>query len=159
MTAHTNRWLWSTGAAIVIWISLAAMAIWAPPLISGSEQEHLPLVPFIAWIWALLATGLVLMAPAVTTGSQTRLWAGYAGAVSALWIVAAVVAIAAPSFITGTDPTSIPLPGIVAPIMALVVTAYATVAAVAIGAREESLGSTIDGVVRTFSEAAHRPVG
>ena len=159
MSSRTNRWIWSGAAIGAIWLCLAAMAIWSPPLISGSAQEHLPLTAITGWVWALLATGLVAMAPAVTTGDRTRTWTVYAAVVSVIWIAAAVVAIAAPSMVTGTDPTSIPLAGILAPVVALVATAYATVAVVAVGAREETLGGQIDAAVRRFTEPAHRPTG
>jgi len=159
MSTQPSRWLWSGATIGVIWICLAAVIIWAPPLISGSAQEHIPVVALTAWIWALLATGFVLVAPAVTEGNQARVWGVYFGAVSMLWVVAAVVSIAAPSMVTGTDPTSIPIAGILAPVVALIATASATVAVVAIAAKEETLGSRIDEVVRRFSEPMQRPIG
>jgi hypothetical protein len=158
MSTQPSRWLWSGATVAVIWICLAAMIIWAPPLISGSAQEHLPLVAITAWVWALLATGFVVMAPAVTEGNQARVWGVYFGAVSVLWIVAAVVSIAAPSMVTGTDPTSIPIAGMLAPVFALIATAFATVAVVAIAAKEATLGSRIDEVVARFAEPLQRPI-
>jgi hypothetical protein len=159
MSSRTSRWIWAGAAIGAIWLCLAAMAIWSPPLISGSAQEHLPLTAITGWVWALLATGLVVMAPAVTTSDLARVWTVYAAAVALIWIAAAAVSIAAPPMVTGTDPTSIPLAGIVAPVVALVATAYATVAVVAIGARGETLGGQIDAAVRRITEPVPRSVG
>jgi hypothetical protein len=124
------------------------MGIWSPDLVTGSAQEHIPLIAISVWVWALLATGLIVMAPALARGDNRRTWAIYAGVVSAVWIAAAIVSIAVPPMVTGSDPTTIPIAGLISPLVAMAATAYATVAVVAIEAQEESLGSTIDEVVR-----------
>lgn len=99
----------------------------APDLVSGSEQEHLPLVGFTSWIWGLFATGFVLLAATAGRAMAPNAGLAYAAVVGGAWIVAATLAILGPSFVTGTDPTSIPIAGLVAPIGALVATGYATV--------------------------------
>jgi len=158
MSSRAGRWLWSGAAIGGIWACVAAMALWSPDLISGSQQEHLPLAAITGWIWALLATGLVAMAPASTSNDRGPMWVAYAVTLAAVWVVAAVVSIAAPPFVTGTDPTSIPLAALLAPIVAFVITAYATVAVVAVGAREASIGSAIDSVVRQIREPSARSI-
>jgi hypothetical protein len=155
MTSTTTRWVWSVAAVAVIWVSSAAMAIWSPDLVTGSAQEHIPIIAMTVWFWALLATGLVVMAPSVGASSSGRTWSVYAGAVSVIWIIAGIVSIAAPPMVTGSDPTSIPIAGLTTAIVAMAATAYATVAVVAVASREQTIGNAVDEVVRRLAQ----PVG
>ena len=156
MTNTSTRWVWGVAAVAAIWVSSAAMAIWSPDLVTGSAQEHIPLIAMTVWFWALLATGLVVMAPSVAAGGGGRTWMVYAGALSVIWVMAAIVSIAAPPMVTGSDPTTIPIAGLISAIVAMAATAYATVAVVAVDSREQTLGSTVDEVVRRFAEPAGR---
>jgi hypothetical protein len=54
--------------------------------------------------------------------------------------------------ITGSDPTTIPIAGVIAPIAAMTATAFATVGVVAVAAREPSVGETVDGAIRRITE-------
>jgi hypothetical protein len=108
-------------------------------------------------VWALLATGFVIMAPAVTANDRLRVWAVYTGAVTIAWVAAAVIAIAAPPLVTGSDPTTLPIAGLIAPVAAMAATAYATVGVVAVAAREETVGGAVDTVIRRIAEAAPEP--
>lgn len=152
MQTETSRWLWSGLAVAAIWLSAVAASIWSPDLITGAAQEHIPLVAIIAPIWALLATGFAILAPAVTAGNRQRVWAVYAGAVAVAWVAAALISIGAPAMVTGSDPTTIPIAGVIAPIAAMAATAYATVGVVAVAARERSVGDTIDTAIRRMAE-------
>ena len=50
------------GLAIAsIWISVVLTSVLAPDFVSGSQQEHLPLVGFTAWLWGAIATGFVVL--------------------------------------------------------------------------------------------------
>jgi hypothetical protein len=151
MSSRMNRWLWSGLGVVVVWACAAAMGIWSPDLVTGSAHEHIPLIAITVWVWALFATGLIVMAPALARGDDLRTWVIYAGLVSVVWVAAAVISIAVPPMVTGSDPTTIPIAGIFSPIVAMAATAYATVAVVAIEAREETMGTTIDEVVRRVS--------
>ncbi len=55
-----GRILWTTVALASIWIAVAIINIFSPDLVSGSQQEHLPLVAFFAWICGVVATRFVL---------------------------------------------------------------------------------------------------
>ncbi len=158
MTNTSTRWVWSVAAVAVVWVSSAAMAIWSPDLVTGSAQEHIPIIAMTVWFWALLATGLVVMAPSVGA-SGGRTWIVYAAAVSVIWIVAAIVSIAAPPMVTGSDPTTIPIAGLTTAIVAMAATAYATVAVVAVASREQTIGSAVDEVVRRIAEPVGHPAG
>lgn len=153
MNAQASRWLWSGLAIVAIWLATAAAAVWSPDLVTGSEQDHIPLIAMNFPIWALLGTGFAVLAPATTAVNRARVWEVYAGAVAVMWTVASAIAIAAPPLVTGTDPTTIPIAGVIAPIAAMAATAYATVGVVAVAAREETVGEAVDAVIRQVSEA------
>jgi hypothetical protein len=114
MQADTSRWLWSGLAVTAIWLSAVAASIWSPDLITGAAHEHIPLVAINFPIWALLGTGFAVLAPAVTASERGRGWPVYAGAVAVAWIAAAMISIGAPAMITGSDPTTIPIAGVIA---------------------------------------------
>jgi hypothetical protein len=157
MQGQTSRWLWSGLTVAAIWLTATAASIWSPDLVTGSNQEHIPLVAMNVPVWALLATGFVIMAPAVTANDRLRVWAVYTGAVTIAWVAAAVIAIAAPPLVTGSDPTTLPIAGLIAPVAAMAATAYATVGVVAVAAREETVGGAVDTVIRRIAEAAPEP--
>ena len=152
MHAETSRWLWSGLAVAAIWLSAVAASIWSPDLVTGAAHEHIPLVAINFPIWALLATGFAILAPAVTASDRGRVWAVYAGAVAVAWVAAAMISIGAPAMVTGTDPTTIPIAGVIAPIAAMAATAYATVGVVAVAARERSVGGVVDTAIRRITE-------
>jgi len=151
MEGQIGRWLWSGLAIAAIWAAAASAAIWAPDLVSGSAQDHIPIIAMIFPIWALLATGFVVMAPATTANDRRRVWAVYAGTVAVVWATAAAIAIAGPALVTGSDPTTIPIAGMIAPIIAMAATAFATVGVVAVAAREDSIGDRVDSFIRQFT--------
>ncbi len=61
--------------------------------------------------------------------------------------------LAGPMLITGSDPTMIPIAGIVAPIVAMAATAYASVGVVAVAARDETVGDRVDTLIRQVARA------
>ena len=99
-----------------IWLSAALMALGAPDMVSGSQHEHLPLALITVWLWAAAATAYASMTP--SRGSLARWTLGVVG----LWVAAALIAVAAPVMVTGSDPTRIPLAVIIAPPVAAVLT-------------------------------------
>ena len=99
-----------------IWLSAALMTLGAPDMVSGSQHEHLPLALITVWLWAAAATAYASMTP--SRGSLARWTLGVVG----LWVAAALIAVAAPVMVTGSDPTRIPLAVIIAPPVAAVLT-------------------------------------
>ena len=94
-------------------------------MVTGSQQEHLPLGGLIAWLWAAAATGYVLMAThAREESDDPSRWLGFEVSVLTIWVVVALAGIFAPGLVTGTDPTQIPLAALVAPIAGLVATGF-----------------------------------
>jgi hypothetical protein len=100
----------------VIWAVAAVLSVFAPDLVSGSEQEHIPIAVLTVWLWAVVATTFVLMTP------RAQVAAGWAIAVGLVWMAVMVIGLAAPQLVTGTDPTSIPLGAMVAPPVGSLVT-------------------------------------
>jgi hypothetical protein len=123
-----HSWMiWTAGALVAIWVSVLVISILAPDLVSGAQQEHLPLAAFTTWLWGAAATGVVLwtMAKLRPDPDARPIWVGYGIAVGAIWAIAAVAALALPSFETGTDPTKLPLAALLAPVGAFVLTGLA----------------------------------
>jgi len=115
-----------TGIAVVsIWASVVVSTIYAPDFVSGSQHEHLQLVGWVDWLWGALATGLVLLAALdgmrkrVTAGAP---WMALGAGVSVVWLAVALVSVFAPVFVTGSDPTRIPLAALGVPIAGLLLT-------------------------------------
>ena len=103
-------------AVAAIWTVTALASLLAPDMVTGSQQEHLPIALMTAWLWACVGTVYALMTPQRTSR------AGWAFGVAVVWVLMALVAILAPVMETGTDPTRIPLAVMVAPPVAAVVT-------------------------------------
>jgi len=126
--AEGSRYLFAGIAVGSIWLAIAAASIWTPDLISGTDQEHVPLAAIVDWFYAALATGLVLMAFGRRSPGATRsLWLGFTVAIAAIWFVVAVASIYAPSIVTGTDPSTVPIAALASPIAGVIATAFVSV--------------------------------
>ena len=109
------------GLAIAsIWISVVLASAMAPDFVSGSQQEHMPLVAFTAWLWGAIATGLVVLTALEGTRSGSfgrSAWVVLGTGVSLVWLGVLLLSALAPVFVTGSDPTRIPLASIGAGIL------------------------------------------
>ncbi len=116
-------WLGAAGLA-AIWLAVLLISLFAPDLVSGSQQEHVALPAILTWIWGLIASRalLGLLMAQRAHPERARDLAIVVGIVAVVWGVAAVVAIYAPQMLTGSDPTRLPLAAILAPIVAMVLT-------------------------------------
>ena len=117
------------GASVAsIWLAVLFTSVFAPDLVSGSEQEHIPLAAFGNWFWGVIATGFVVMARrprAAGRDLEGALWLTFGMVVVVIWLVATLAGIFAPDFVTGDDPTRIPLAVIIGPFAATLATAFA----------------------------------
>lgn len=111
---------WSRVAIAAIWVSVIVCTLAAPDLVTGPEQEHLPLVSLTAWLWGLLATLFVARKARVTVSDTAWMAAGLG--VAAVWVAVTIVVLFGPVMVTGTDPTSLPLAALLAPIVGMVLT-------------------------------------
>ena len=117
-------------AVAAIWVATLFFSLFAPDMVSGSAQEHLPIAGITAWLWAAAATGYVLVAARGRDRGQDRgddpgPWLGFELSIVAIWVVVALAGIFAPEMVTGTDPTRIPIAAIVAPVAGMVATGFA----------------------------------
>lgn len=130
----TDRaWRFSTLVMLaVIWMAVIVISAFSPSLVSGSEQEELPLAAFGTWLWGGISTAIVLLAMSRLRGrpSARTTWQGLTGAVFVIWLLAAVASLALPVWETGTDPTRLPIWALVAPLGATVLTGLACIVAV-----------------------------
>lgn len=123
-----SRYLFAGIAVASIWGAIAVASIWSPDMITGSQHEHIPIAAFLGWLYAALASGLVLMAfSRRTPGTSRSLWLGFTIATASIWFVVALASIFAPTMVTGADPTTIPVAAFAAPIAGVVATAFASV--------------------------------
>lgn len=133
-TGSRGTWHWddvwghpmTTVAAIVIATVLASL--FAPDLVTGSEHEHFPLVALTIWPWAAATIGYVLMAG--RRGRARELVLG----VTIVWAAVAILVIAVPVMVTGTDPTRIPLAALIVPPFAAIATGFLAIAHARAGA-------------------------
>ena len=131
-TADGSWMAWTASGIVGIWVAVALVSLLAPDLVSGSEQQHMPVAAMTAWLWGLVATGMFLWAMSRLRGRAPHrpIWIGLAAATLAVWLVATVLAITLPVYETGSDPTRLPIGAMVAPVAATVLTALAGIAAV-----------------------------
>lgn len=123
-----SRYLFAALAVASIWLAVVLASIWSPDLITGSQHEHIAIAAFADWLYAALASGLVLMAfSRRTPGASRALWLGFTIAVASIWLAVTLASIFAPSFVTGTDPTTIPVAALFAPVAGVLATAFASV--------------------------------
>lgn len=119
--------LTSAGIAVgAVWVAVLAISVFSPDMVSGSEQQHMPVAAFTAWISGLFATLSVMGFWARSRRAGWAIHRPVAVAVAGLWTVAAGFAIFGPEMVTGTDPTRIPLFAIWAPVVAVLLTYVGT---------------------------------
>jgi len=126
-TADLSWMLWTVIGIGGIWIAVLLISLLAPDLVSGSEQQHLPVAAFTAWIWGVIGTLVLLWAMGRLRGRARRqpIWIGLPVATLGIWAVATILAITLPVMVTGTDPTRIPFAALFAPAAAAMLTALA----------------------------------
>jgi hypothetical protein len=130
-TADGSWMLWTAFGIGGIWVAVLLISLFAPDMVSGSEQQHMPIAAFTTWFWGGVGTLIFLWAMGKVRGSATwqPIWIGLSITTLAVWTVATIVGIAAPVFVTGTDPTRIPVAAFFAPVAAAMLTALAGVIA------------------------------
>jgi hypothetical protein len=119
--------LWTAIGISGIWVAVLLISLFSPDLVSGSEQEHLPVAAITAWFWGGVGTVVLLLAMARLRGraSWQPIWVGLSVATLGIWTVATILAITLPVIETGTDPTRVPVAALVAPVAAAMLTALA----------------------------------
>jgi len=127
-----GSWMaWTASGIAGIWVAVALISIFAPDMVSGSEQEHMPVAAFVTWLWGLVATGALLWMMGRLRGNAMRkpIWIGLSMTTVAVWLVAVILSITLPVFETGSDPTRLPIGAMVAPVAAAMLTILAGITA------------------------------
>jgi hypothetical protein len=112
--------LWWLLAVASVLVATALLSVFSPDMVTGSAQEHLPIVALTSWFWGLVAIAYLSFLKA--DGASMSL----AASVAILWLGVALTSIFAPEMVTGTDPTRIPIAAFVAPILGCMTTAFLT---------------------------------
>jgi cobalamin synthase len=126
-TTDLSWMLWTAIGIGGIWVAVLLISLLAPDLVSGSQQEHLPVAAFTTWFWGGVGTMVLLWAMGRLRGSGRwqPIWIGLSVVTLGIWALATILAITLPVMVTGTDPTRIPFAAIFAPIAAAMLTALA----------------------------------
>ena len=124
---RTGRLLPAAVAVAGIWLAMALTSVYAPDLISDA-QDHVPIVAITIWIWGAVATGFVLFGAAFPTRDRVARW-GLPVAVLGIWGAVALVSIFEPTIVVGGDGTIVPVAGLFSPVVGVVATGYACLAA------------------------------
>ena len=114
----TRFGFWWIVAVASVLVSVASASVFAPDLVTGSAQEHLPLAGMMAWFWGLIAVAYLSFV------RDDRADATLGLSVAVLWAAVAVISIAAPEMVTGTDPTRVPIAAILAPVIGCLGTGF-----------------------------------
>jgi hypothetical protein len=126
-TAELSWMLWTAIGIGGIWVAVLLLSLLAPDLVSGSQQDHLPVAAFTTWFWGAAGTLVLLWAMGRLRGrvGWQPIWIGLSVATLGIWAVATILGIMLPVMVTGTDPTRIPFAAIFAPVAAAMLTALA----------------------------------
>jgi hypothetical protein len=124
----TLGWALAGVAILAIWAGVVLASAFAPDFVSGSQQDHLALVAGSDWVWGLIATSFVLLA--AQDGVRSKVvnlapWIGLALSVTIIWAAVAFISATAPVFVTGSDPTRIPMAALGIPIVGTFMTWFA----------------------------------
>jgi hypothetical protein len=123
-----GSWMaWTAAGVGGIWVAVSLISVFARDMVTGSEQQHLPVALLTSWFWGSVATAALLWAMGrIRRDAAARpIWSVMAVATLALWLAATVIAIGAPVVETGSDPTQIPVGAVVAPVAAAALTVLA----------------------------------
>jgi hypothetical protein len=126
-TADMSWMLWTAIGIGGIWIAVLLLSLLTPDLVSGSQQEHLPVAAFTSWFWGGVGTLGFLWVMSRLRGSARRqpIWTGLSVVTLGIWAMATILGVTLPVTETGTNPTRIPLAAIFAAPAAAMLTALA----------------------------------
>jgi hypothetical protein len=126
-TTDLSWMLWTAVGIGGIWVAVLLLSLLAPDMVTGSQQEHLPIAAFTTWFWGAAGTLVFLWAMGRLRGRAVwqPIWVGLSVATVGIWAVATILGITLPVMVTGTDPTRIPFAAIFVPIAAAGLTALA----------------------------------
>src|SRR4029453_2770375 len=86
-TADLSLMLWTAIGIGGIWVAVLLLSLLAPDLVSGSEQQHLPVAAFATWFWGGVGTLVFLWAMSRLRGRAVwqPAWIGLTVATLGIW--------------------------------------------------------------------------
>jgi len=121
----SGKIFWTIASITSIWLGVLFVSLFATDLITGSQQEHIPIASLITWISGAAATRTVLNLMTHIRGTPRHIantWIGVGISIIAVWLGVTLVSLLVPEVKTGSDPTHIPLAAILAPIGGVMIT-------------------------------------
>lgn len=108
----------------IVWAAVIVISVFSPDMVTGSQHDHIAIAAVFTWIWGLIATRFIFTELAALRGHSDRFPDAWllVGGIAVVWIAAAVVSVVAPEFVTGSDPTRLPIAAMLAPIAAMLLT-------------------------------------
>jgi hypothetical protein len=130
-TADGSWMLWTVVGLVGIWVAVGAISLFAPDMVTGSEQQHLAVAALSTWVWGVVGTGAFFWAMGGLRGRAAAqpVWIGLGVATLVVWLVATVLSITLPVAETGSDPTRLPIGAMISPIAAALLTGLAGITA------------------------------
>src|ERR687898_374017 len=71
-TADGSWMAWSAAGIAGIWVAVVLISTLAPDMVTGSEQEHMPIAAATSWLWGLISTIGFLWAMSKLRGRASR---------------------------------------------------------------------------------------
>src|SRR5918995_4203340 len=68
----TSWTAWTLATVTPIWVAVVLISVFAPDMIHGSEQQHMPVAAFGTWLWGVGASVVALVALTRLRGALTR---------------------------------------------------------------------------------------
>lgn len=109
---------WAAAGVGEIWVAVVLISILAPDMITGCEQQQMPIAAATSWLWGVReAIGFLWAMPRLRGRPSSRpIWIGLTTATLVLWLVATILSATLPVVETGTDPTRLPTGVMVPPL-------------------------------------------
>ncbi len=115
---------WTLVAVAAIWIAVVVTSFAAPDFVSGSQQEHIKFSAMINWLWGALTTMSLARLARSRRNAPDSSWVTIGVGTVFIWLAVTLASAFGPSLETGSDPTVIPIPALIAPIAGMLLTRF-----------------------------------
>ena len=124
LAAHAYIYGLSGATIVVIAVSVVLASVLSPTMVTGSHHDQVQ-TAFSDYLWGAIAAGAVgLTAMAGTKSDATTRgpWVVLCAGGAAIWVGVLVASVLAPVLVARSDPTSLPLAVIAAPVAGVILT-------------------------------------
>lgn len=116
--------MWTLIGIVTVWVAVLLTSIFAPDMVSGSQQEHLKIAAMLNWLWGLLTTMVLLRMLRQHMNGPSGSWLAVGLTTVGIWVIVVLASLLIPEMETGSDPTLLPLAAIIAPIAGMLLTRF-----------------------------------